>query len=278
LTWARECKLEGVLGNCHASGTDIIARLGDEHVETGKPIVYTSADSVFQVAAHETYFGLDRLYAICQKAFELLQPYRIARVIARPFTGATGQYHRTSNRKDISVAPPGQTLLDVATDAGRPVIALGKISDIFAHRGISKLVKAPDNMALFDKLLEQVKEAPDGAIVFANFVDFDQNFGHRRDVTGYAQALEDFDARLPAFMCQLLPDDLVVFTADHGCDPTWAGTDHTREHVPQLFAGPKVKPGSLGIRSSFCDLGQTVASHLSLPALQHGASLLNFTQ
>jgi phosphopentomutase len=273
--WLQACHLEGVLGNCHASGTEIIARLGDAHVATGKPIVYTSADSVFQIAAHEKHFGLERLYDICQYAFDLLEPYRIARVIARPFTGENGQYTRTANRKDIAVPPPGQTLLDVATGAGHAVIALGKIGDIFAHRGISQLVKAPDNMALFGKLLEQVNTAPDGSIVFANFVDFDQNYGHRRDVGGYARALEEFDARLPSFMRLLRPDDLVVLTADHGCDPTWPGSDHTREHVPQVFAGPGVRPGPLGVRPSFCDLGQTVAAHLGLPALPHGTALLN---
>ena len=273
--WTRACALPGILGNCHASGTEIIARLGEEHIASGKPIVYTSADSVFQIAAHEEHFGLDRLYAICATAFELLQPYRIARVIARPFVGVPGTFKRTSQRKDIAVPPPAPTLLDVASAAGHDVIAIGKIGDIFAMRGITALHKAPDNMALFDALEAQRLAAPDGALVFANFVDFDQEYGHRRNVAGYAQALEDFDARLPAFLDGLRADDLVVLTADHGCDPTWPGSDHTREQVPQLFAGPQLRPGDLGVRDSFCDLGQTIAQHLGLPALAHGTSLLN---
>ena len=273
--WVQACALPGILGNCHASGTEIIARLGEEHIASGKPIVYTSADSVFQVAAHEQHFPLERLYAICRQAFELLQPYRIARVIARPFDGAPGRFRRTARRKDIAVPPPGATLLDVAAAAGRDVIALGKIGDIFAMRGITTLVKAPDNMALFDQLDAQCTTAPDGALVFANFVDFDQEYGHRRDVAGYARALEDFDARLPAFLGGLRNDDLVALTADHGCDPTWPGSDHTREQVPQLFAGPGIRAGDLGMRQSFCDLGQTIAEHLAVPALAHGTSLLN---
>jgi phosphopentomutase len=273
--WVGRCDLPGILGNCHASGTEIIAQLGDEHIASGKPIVYTSADSVFQIAAHEEHFGLERLYAICAAAFELLQPYRIARVIARPFTGTPGQYKRTRHRKDIAVPPPGPTLLDVAAGAGHDVIALGKIGDIFAMRGITELVKAPDNMALFDVLDGQNANAPAGALVFANFVDFDQEYGHRRNTAGYAQALEAFDARLPALLEQLQDEDLVVLTADHGCDPTWPGSDHTREHVPQLFAGPGLRAADLGVRDSFCDLGQTLAQHLGLPALPHGTSLLN---
>lgn len=273
--WVARCGLPGILGNCHASGTEIIARLGDEHVASGKPIVYTSADSVFQIAAHEDHFGLARLYDVCAQAFEQLQPYRIARVIARPFTGTSGHYTRTRQRKDIAVPPPGPTLLDVAAGAGRDVIALGKIGDIFAMRGITQAIKAGDNMAVFDALDTQRASAPDGALVFANFVDFDQEYGHRRNTAGYAQALEAFDERLPAFLQQLRSDDLAVLTADHGCDPTWPGSDHTREHVPQLFAGPTVRPGALGVRDSFCDLGQTLAQHLQLPPLAHGISLLN---
>jgi len=273
--WVRQCGLPGILGNCHASGTEIMERLGAEHIASGKPIVYTSADSVFQVAAHEHHFGLERLYQVCAAAFALLQPYRIARVIARPFADDAGRFKRTSQRKDFAVPPPGRTLLDVAANAGREVIAVGKIGDIFAMRGITAQVKAPDNMALFNCLDAQRASAPDGALVFANFVDFDQEYGHRRNVAGYAQALEDFDARLPAFLNQLQAGDLVVLTADHGCDPTWPGSDHTREQVPQLFVGPGVRPGPLGIRRSFCDLGQTLAQHLGLAALDHGSSLLH---
>lgn len=271
--WRQACGLDGVLGQCHASGTEIIERLGDEHVRSGWPIVYTSSDSVFQVAAHEDHFGLDRLLAICEAAFERLKPWRIARVIARPFVGASGHYRRTANRKDFAIEPPGTTLLDVAKRAGRDVIALGKIADIFAHRGITQHRKAPTNDALFDVLIQHAEQAPDGALVFANFVDFDQNHGHRRDVAGYAQALEDFDAKLPAFRARLCDGDLAVISADHGCDPTWAGSDHTREHVPQLFFGPGVVPRSAGVRTSFADLGQTLARHLDLPPLEHGVAL-----
>lgn len=268
--WHARCGLSGSLGQCHASGTEIIAQLGDEHVRTGLPIVYTSSDSVFQVAAHEQHFGLPRLLDICVKAFELLQPLNIARVIARPFAGEPGAYRRTHHRKDFAIAPPAPTLLDAAQAQGREVVALGKIGDIFAMRGVSTLIKGDGNAALFDRLLEQVGTAPDGALVFANFVDFDQNFGHRRDVDGYAQALEAFDARLPALRQTLRPGDLCVITADHGCDPTWPGSDHTREFVPQLFFGPGVAPRALAARSSFCDLGQTLAAHLGLPPLSHG--------
>lgn len=271
--WQQACELEGVLGQCHASGTEIIDRLGDEHVRTGRPIVYTSSDSVFQVAAHEEHFGLDRLLAICEAAFERLRPWNIARVIARPFVGASGRYRRTTNRKDFAVEPPGHTLLDAAKHAGREVIALGKIADIFAHRGLTQHLKAPNNDALFDLLLQQVEQAPDGALVFANFVDFDQNYGHRRDVPGYAQALEEFDLRLGAFRDRLRAGDLAVISADHGCDPTWPGSDHTREYVPQLYFGPQVIPRSAGVRTSFADLGQTMARHLGLPPLDHGVAL-----
>lgn len=268
--WLQACHLEGALGQCHASGTEIIAKLGEEHARTGWPIAYTSSDSVFQVAAHEEHFGLDRLYRICEVAFDLLRPLNIARVIARPFVGEPGRYQRTANRKDLAVEPPGRTLLDVAKAEGREVVALGKIADIFAQRGITRHVKAPHNEAMFDALMHEAEAAPDGALVFANFVDFDQNYGHRRDVPGYAAALEAFDRRLPAFRAQLRAGDLAVISADHGCDPTWPGSDHTREHVPQLFFGPGVAGCNAGVRKSFSDLGQTVAHHLGLPPLEHG--------
>lgn len=272
--WHARCGLAGSLGQCHASGTEIIAQLGDEHVRSGRPIIYTSADSVFQVAAHEEHFGLSRLLDICTTAFDLLRSHHIARVIARPFKGSAGHYQRTPNRKDFAVPPPGPTLLDVAQAQGREVVALGKIGDIFAMRGVGRLVKGEHNMALFDRLLDEVASAPDGALVFANFVDFDQNFGHRRDVPGYAQALQAFDTRLPALRAALRPGDLCALTADHGCDPTWPGSDHTREFVPQLFFGPGVLARDLGRRPHFCDLGQTLAQHLGLPALPHGSPLL----
>ena len=270
----REAGLPGLLGNCHSSGTEIIARLGDEHVATGKPIVYTSADSVFQVAAHESAFGLERLQELCKLAFKLLAPYRIARVIARPFVGAQGDYRRTANRKDYSQSPPAATLLDHVQDAGGEVIGIGKIGDIFADQGVSRNLKADGNMALFDATLQAADEAGAGSLVFANFVDFDQSFGHRRDVPGYAQALRDFDARLPELMGRMQPDDLAVITADHGCDPTWPGSDHTREYVPMLFFGQSVLPRPLGISDSFADIGQTIARHLAVAPLAHGKCLL----
>lgn len=269
-----ECKLPGALGLCHASGTEIINRHGDEHCASGKPIIYTSADSVFQIAAHEQHFGLERLLAVCETAFKLVAPYRIGRVIARPFSGSHGQYQRTHNRKDYAVPPPAPTLLDKLVAAGGQVHAIGKIGDIFAHRGISRVIKANGNDALFDALLQTTAEAKAQSLTFVNFVDFDQNFGHRRNVAGYADALEALDARLPEFAALLQPGDLAVITADHGCDPTWPGSDHTREHVPMLFFGPQVAPQALGIADTFADIGQTLAAHLALPPLSHGRSQL----
>ena len=270
----REIDLPGFLGNCHASGTEIINRLGDAHVASGRPIIYTSADSVFQIAAHETHFGLARLYALCEAAFQRVKPYNIGRVIARPFVGADGNYRRTANRHDYAVAPPAPTLLDTVTANGGEVIALGKVSDIFAGQGVSRSMKGADNTALFGALMTTIGLAGEGSLTFANFVDFDQLFGHRRDVAGYAQALQDFDRRLPEFIGQLQPGDLAIITADHGCDPTWPGSDHTREHIPMLIFGPGVACGPLGISSSFADIGQTVAHHLGLPPLTHGRNVL----
>ena len=264
--------LPGILGNCHASGTEIIRELGEEHVRSGKPICYTSADSVFQIAAHEKHFGLDRLYALCEIARELVDSLNVGRVIARPFVGEGAEsFTRTANRRDYTTPPFAETLLDRAVAAGREVVSVGKVADIFAGHGITRRVKAGNNMELFDRLMEQVDEAPDGAIVFVNFVDFDTLYGHRRNVAGYAAALEEFDRRLPTLEYRLHPGDLVLMTADHGCDPTWKGTDHTREHVPVVFFGPGVRPGSLGRREGFADMGQTIAIHLGLGALQHGA-------
>lgn len=266
-------KLPGVLGNKHASGTDIIAELGEEHEKSGKPIVYTSADSVFQIAAHETSFGLERLYELCLIARELLDPYNVGRVIARPFVGKPGNYVRTGNRRDYSVPPPEPTLLDQLIAANREVIAIGKVADIYAHRGITKTVKADGNMALFDALLKEMQDAPDGSLTFVNLVDFDMLYGHRRDVIGYAKALEDLDTRIPAFLKLMRPDDIAVITADHGCDPTWKGTDHTREYIPIIVFGPNVKSGALGIRETFADIGQTLAKHLGIPPLKTGKVL-----
>ena len=270
-----QAKLPGILGDKHASGTEIIEEFGEEHIRTGKPIVYTSADSVFQIAAHETHFGLRRLYDICEIARKLVDKYNIGRVIARPFVGEQrGQFKRTANRHDYATPPHVPTLLDRAVDDGRKVIAIGKISDIFAGRGVSESIKADGNMALFDRTMEQVSAAPEGGIVFTNFVDFDQSYGHRRDLPGYAAALEAFDKRIPALEAALKPGDLVVFSADHGCDPTWPGSDHTREHIPVLAFGPGIAPGPIGIRETFADIGQSIAKHLGMKPLPVGTSFL----
>ncbi|MCL9685810.1 phosphopentomutase [Legionella maioricensis] len=273
-TFIKQAGLPGVLGERHASGTAILDELGEEHIRTGKPIVYTSADSVFQIAAHEEVFGLQRLYEICEIARHLVDEYQIGRVIARPFTGTPGFFKRTGNRKDYATLPPEKTLLDYLKEAGREVIAIGKIADIYAHQGITQTVKADGNMALFDATLAAMKTAPDGSLVFTNFVDFDSSYGHRRDVPGYAHALETFDARLPELDALLQPGDLVLIAADHGCDPTFPGSDHTREHIPVLAYGPDFKETFIGRRDSFADIGQTLAEHLEIAPLSRGISFL----
>jgi phosphopentomutase len=271
----KRADLPGVLGNCHSSGTVIIAELGDEHVRTGKPIVYTSADSVFQVAAHEEAFGLQRLYDLCDIARELVDDYNIGRVIARPFVGDSADtYVRTGNRRDLTTPPHSPTVLDKLVAAGGDVISIGKIADIYAHQGITKKIKATGNAALFDATLAALADAPDRSIVFTNFVDFDMLYGHRRDVDGYAAALEYFDGRLPEFLEAMRDDDLLVITADHGCDPTWPGTDHTREHIPVLVYGGGVRPGSLGKRETFADIGQSLSSYFGLGPMEYGTSFL----
>ncbi|MCH8112511.1 MAG: phosphopentomutase [Proteobacteria bacterium] len=267
-----QADLPGLLGNRHASGTQIIEDLGAEHVASGKPIVYTSADSVFQIAAHEDSFGLERLYGVCAVARKLVDDYDIGRVIARPFIGASGNFERTGNRRDYTTPPPEPTLLDRLCADGGEVISVGKVSDIFAHQGISRTVKAHGNAALWDATLTALADAPERSLIFTNFVDFDTLYGHRRNVAGYAAALEAFDARLPFLESALQTDDLAIITADHGCDPTWSGTDHTRENVPVLAFGSGVAPGPLGLRESFADIGQTVAAHIGLAALPHGTS------
>jgi phosphopentomutase len=267
-------RLPGVLGEKHASGTTIIDELGAEHLKTGKPIVYTSADSVFQIAAHEESFGLERLYELCEIARELVDEYQIGRVIARPFIGDIGAFTRTGNRRDYSTLPPSPTLLDFLKEAGREVIAIGKISDIFAHQGPTKVIKANGNQALFEATLAAMQTAPAGSLVFTNFVDFDSSYGHRRDVPGYAHALECFDSWLPTLLNQLNPDDLIVIAADHGCDPTFPGTDHTREHIPVLFYGPTLCSRFIGRRDSFADIGQSLAQHLEIAPLLHGVSFM----
>ena len=270
-----EAGLPGILGNRHASGTAIIEELGAEHVRTGKPICYTSVDSVLQIAAHEGHFGLERLYETCVIARRLCDPLKIGRVIARPFAGETAaDFARTPNRRDFSIPPPQPTLLDCAAEAGRTVYGVGKISDIFAGKGIGKSLKATDNEAQFDATLQAAALAQDGDLVFTNFIDFDQVYGHRRDVAGYAACLEAFDARLPEFFAVLRPGDLVILTADHGNDPTWTGTDHTRENVPVLAFGPNIEGRPAGHLRTFADVGQTLAAHLALPPLRAGTSLM----
>jgi phosphopentomutase len=257
--------LPGILGDCHASGTAIIADLGEEHIRTGKPILYTSADSVLQIAAHEEAFGLARLYEVCAIARRLIDPLNIGRVIARPFIGgSSADFRRTAGRRDFATPPPSPTLLDCASAAGRDVVSVGKIADIFAHSGTGRVLKADGNNALFDATLNGLAGLADGGLLMANFVDFDMLYGHRRDVAGYAAALEAFDSLLPDLLQRLAPDDLLVITADHGCDPTWEGTDHTREQVPVLATGPRLGRGSISRRSSYADVAAACAAHLKL--------------
>jgi phosphopentomutase len=268
-------RVDGVLGNCHASGTEIIARLGAEHLRSGWPIVYTSADSVLQIAAHEAHFGLERLYQLCAQARILVDPYRIGRVIARPFSGSdAASFKRTPNRRDYAVPPIAPTLLDRLQHQNAEVIGVGKISDIFAGQGISRSIKAHGIEALMTASLQAFRAATKPTLVFTNLVDFDQEYGHRRDVAGYAAALEHFDTLLPEALRQLSDDDLVVLCADHGNDPTWPGSDHTREHIPILMLSPALTPGGCGSRNSFADIGASVAEWFGLPPLAHGRSLL----
>ncbi len=271
--FVKEAGIDGYLGNCHSSGTVILEELGEEHMRTGKPILYTSADSVFQIACHEETFGLERLYEICEIARKLVDKYNIARVIARPFLGSdASDFARTANRHDYSVVPPAKTVLDIMKESGGDVISVGKIKDIFAGCGITKAYKANGIEPLFDMSLQAVRESTKDSIIFTNFVNFDADFGHRRNVSGYAAALELFDSRLPEMIELLDDDDILILTADHGCDPTWWGTDHTREHIPVIVSGKRVKPTNLGHRYSFADIGQTIASHHNLDTLIVGKS------
>jgi phosphopentomutase len=266
--------LPGTLCNMHASGMPVIQDFGEEHVRTGKPILYTSADSVLQIAAHETHFGLDRLYEVTRIAADIVHPMRVGRAIARPFVGETrADFRRTANRKDIAIEPPEPTLLDRVVAAGGRTHAIGKIGDIFAHRGITTLAKGKNDMELVDRTLDALDAAGDGDLVFANYVDFDTLYGHARDVSGYARALEAFDARLPELLARLRPGDLLLVTADHGNDPTFRGSDHTRERVPVLGRGPGIAPRGLGL-VGFADVGETLAAHLGLAPGRHGRSLL----
>ena len=258
------CRLagtDGILGNCHASGVPIIAAHCEEHLRTLWPICYTSADSVFQIAAHEQAFGLDRLLKLCADLAPHLHAMNVGRVIARPFTGGPGNFRRTANRHDYAMAPPGPTLLDWVAAAGRATHAVGKIGDIFSMRGIGSLHKGKSDLDLFEHLDRLGREAEPGSLTFANFVEFDSLYGHPRDVAGYARALEWFDSRAGAFIAALDPGDIAIFTADHGNDPSWRGTDHTRERVPVLIAGQGV--GSLGL-IAFKDVATLIAKHLGV--------------
>ncbi|WP_237476718.1 phosphopentomutase [Lichenibacterium dinghuense] len=259
-----EAGLPGILGDRHASGTLIVDDLGEESLRTGLPILYTSVDSVLQIAAHEEAFGLECLYALCGIARRLCDPLRIGRVIARPFVGRdAASFERTGNRRDFAMPPPPGTLLDRAAEAGRAVVSVGKISDIFAHRNTGTVLKGHGNDANLDHLVAAMRDLPDGGLAVANLVDFDSDYGHRRDVAGYAACLERFDRRLPELLAVLREGDLLVITADHGNDPTFRGTDHTREAVPILAHAPGGAGGALG-RRGFADVGATLARHLGL--------------
>lgn len=267
------CKLPGLLALSHASGTQVIEDFGEEHIRTGKPIAYTSTDSVLQIAGHEAHFGLERLYEVCRVARDLTYPMRIGRIIARPFLGERpGAFRRTGHRKDFAVTPPAPTLLEVLSKAGRDVISVGKIGDIYAHVGTGREVKVAGNPAFMEATLEGLEMLADGGLLMTNFVDFDTEFGHRRDALGYGRALEAFDAALPVLMSRLKTGDLLVLTADHGNDPSWKGTDHTREQVPVMSYMPGIAPGSFGLRLSFADIGQTIARHLGVGPLGAGTA------
>lgn len=272
---ARVCELagvEGILGDCHASGIPIIDEHGAEHMQSGWPICYTSADSVFQIAAHEETFGLKRLLKLCEDLSPMLHGMKVGRVIARPFIGnAKDGFQRTANRRDFAIEPPFDTLCDFVDRAGGKVYSVGKINDIFSGRGISQHYKGKGDASLFDHLVGLMGDAEDGALVFSNFVEFDTLYGHQRDVSGYARALEWFDARLPELLSRMREGDLMVFTADHGNDPTWTGTDHTRERVPVVVAGAGA--GKIGI-CAFADIGASAAAHLGAPFGPAGRSFL----
>jgi phosphopentomutase len=266
---ARAAGTDGVLGNCHASGTQIIAELGTEHMRSGKPICYTSADSVFQIAAHEKSFGLERLQRLCADLAPRLHAMKVGRVIARPFLGdEKAGFTRTANRRDYAIGPPAPVLSNWVQDAGRHVYGIGKIGDIFSMQGIDEVRKG-DDAALMDHLSDLMDEAEEGSLTFANFVEFDSLYGHRRDISGYASALEWFDARLGPILDRLRPGDIMILTADHGNDPSWPGTDHTRERVPVLVAGRGT--GTLG-QVAFVDVAASIAAHLGVPSQGPGRS------
>lgn len=264
-----------ILGNCVASGTEIIERLGEEHIKTGKPIVYTSADSVFQIAAHEEVISIEELYNMCEIAREMLVGDNlIGRVIARPFVGEVGSFKRTSNRKDYAIDPPGKTMLDYLKEDNKDVISIGKIYDIFNGFGITEKIKTVSNLDGINKTIEVMKKDFNG-LLFTNLVDFDMMYGHRNDVEGYANAISEFDSKIPELLENLNEDDLLILTADHGCDPTTQGTDHTREQIPIIVYGKKMKVVDLGVRDSFSDIGKTVLDLFNIENDLHGVSFKN---
>ncbi len=264
------------LGNRAASGTEIIQELGEEHMRTGAPIVYTSTDSVFQIAAHERVVPVEELYRICRATRKLLKPpHQVARVIARPFIGEPGLFVRTERRRDFSVEPPSPTLLDILKSSGQLIVGIGKIEDLFNGRGLTRSIHTGNNDVGLDETVRLLKTMPRG-LIFVNLVDFDTLYGHRNNAPGYAKALQEFDARLPALLDAARPGDLLCVTADHGNDPTTPGTDHSREYVPLLLFGPRLAQGvNLGTRRTFADLGQTVAEALGAPRLDCGESFLD---
>ncbi len=257
--------IDGILGDRHASGLEVIDTLGEEHIRTGKPIFYTSADSVLQIAAHEEHFGLERLYGLCEIAREVTNDYGVGRVIARPFIGEhKGEFERTKNRHDYAMRPSGKSVLEYAAEQGKQVIGIGKIYDIFGGHGITKKIPAYKLKGLMDATLEQIKDLDRDGIIYTNFVDFDMEWGHRRDPKGYADGLEYFDKRLPEVLELLKEDDLLIITADHGCDPTWTGSDHTRENVPVFGIKKGHSIGYIGIREGFADMAESISEHLGI--------------
>lgn len=272
----KQGNLPGILADKHASGTVVIDEFGEEHIRTGKPIFYTSVDSVIQIAAHEEHFGLQKLYGLCEMVRVLADPLNVGRVIARPFVGETpANFERTVNRHDYTVPPVSPTVLDRLKEAGHQVFSVGKIYDMYAGCGITHKITAKGNAALFDATLDAMDMAGEGDLVFTNFVDFDMLYGHRRDIPGYAAALEYFDARLPEIFAKMGNDDVLILTADHGCDPGYKGTDHTREYVPILCYGPTLGSANIGRRETFADIGQSVGTYLGLEDGPHGTSFLS---
>ncbi|QCI20081.1 MAG: phosphopentomutase [Buchnera aphidicola (Brevicoryne brassicae)] len=271
-------QLPGLIGNCHASGTDIVYKLGEEHIKTKKPIIYTSSDSVLQVACHEAFFGLSNLYKLCKTIRFILDDfkYKVARVIARPFIGNNKlNFQRTGNRKDFSIKPFSTTVIKKLIDEKQgQVIAIGKVSDIYAGIGITKKIESTGLKDLCNNTINEIKLSKNNTIVFTNLVDFDSNWGHRRDVSGYAKGLEFFDYKLAEIISLVTEKDLLILTADHGCDPTWQGTDHTRENIPILIYSPDIRPRYLGHRKTFSDIGQTIAKYFFLSDMQYGKNML----